>query len=111
LLSSSQLTYWGTDDSNPIRITDGSESNSVNCLAISNDGDKFVSGGEDKVVQVYGYDEGYCYYTGVGHSGNITRCEISPDQEMVVTVGDEGAIFLWAMPQDRFAPEDDGEYA
>lgn len=104
-----KLTYWDANDSNPIRITDGSETSTINCLAISSDGDKFVSAGEEKIVQVWGYDEGFQYYTGVGHSGNITKCEISPDQEMVVTVGDEGAIFLWALPQAKLSPAYDEE--
>lgn len=72
--------------------------------------------------QVWGYDEGYCYFVGIGHSGAITKSFISPDQvrasirvaleclhdtehvlslllqETVVTVGEEGGIFLWALP-------------
>ena len=30
-----------------------------------------------------------------GHSGAITRVKISPDGEKIVTVGAEGAIFIW----------------
>jgi hypothetical protein len=70
---------------------------------------------------VWGYDEGYCYFVGVGHSGAITKSFISPDQvswrltcaffawsltdlpqETVVTVGEEGAIFLWALPHIEY---------
>lgn len=97
-----KLTYWDVTDGNPIRIMDGSETGTLNTLSISEEGDKFVSGGEDKLVQVWGYDEGYCYYTGTGHSGAITASQISPDQETIVTVGDENAIFLWSMPQVNF---------
>jgi hypothetical protein len=49
-------------------------------------------------VKVWGYDEGFCYYVGVGHSGDISQARISPDQNSIVTVGDEGAIFIWSMP-------------
>lgn len=104
-----KLTYWDVVDGNPIRITDGSQTDVINCLAISEDGNQFVSGGGEKVVKVWGYDEGYCYYHGVGHSGAITNCAISPDQQTIVTVGDEGAIFLWAMPQLDFNQEFTGE--
>ena len=34
---------------------------------------------------------------GVGHSGTITRLRISPDKRIVVSVGSEGAIFIWHM--------------
>jgi len=46
-------------------------------------------------LQVYGYDEGFCFFRGVGHSGSITKVAISPDQQFVVSAGSEGAIFLW----------------
>lgn len=100
--SDRKLTYWDVVDGNPIRIIDGSEENTVNCLAITEDGDKFVSAGGDKLVQVWGYDEGYRYYNGYGHSGEIVQCAISPDQNTIVSVGDEGAIFLWGMPDVQF---------
>jgi len=37
------------------------------------EGEHFASGGEDKVVKLWGYDEGLCNYVGVGHSGAITK--------------------------------------
>ena len=40
------------------------------------EGEHFISGGEDKEVKVWGYDEGICSYTGAGHSGSITRVHI-----------------------------------
>ena len=59
-----------------------------------------------KKVKLWGYDEGYCYYVGVGHSGSVVRCKISPDQQTIVSVGDEGAIFLWTMPNVKFTDEE-----
>lgn len=105
-----KLTYWDVCEGNPIRIIDGSNTDMLNTLCISSDGSTFVTGGGDKVVKVWGYDEGYCYYEGHGHSGSITACKLSPDQKTVVTVGDEGAVFIWAMPdiqiEDDLAIED-----
>jgi len=60
-------------------MLDGSDSGEINALAITKEGEHFVSGGEDKQVKVWDYDEGICYYTGVGHSGHITRIAIAPD--------------------------------
>jgi WD40 repeat protein len=93
-----KITFWDAADGNPIRIIDGSRTDMLNCLAISSDGAKFVSGGGEKLVQVYNYDEGKQYFVGHGHSGSIIRTKISPDQQTIVTVGDEGAIFMWRMP-------------
>lgn len=54
-----KLTYWDVVDGNPIRIIDGSQTDALNCLAITEDGEKFVCGGGDKLVKVWLYDEGY----------------------------------------------------
>ena len=54
-------------------MLDGSDSGEINALAITKEGEHFVSGGEDKKIKVWDYDEGISYYSGVGHSGHITR--------------------------------------
>lgn len=93
-----KLTYWDVVDGNPIRVLDGSAIDALNTLAISSDGETFVCGGGDKLVKVWAYDEGFCYYKGIGHSGEITRTQIAPDQQQIVSTGEEGAIFIWKMP-------------
>lgn len=97
--SDRKLTYWDVVKGNPIRIVDGCKAGTINCLDITQNGDAFVSAGQDKIVKLWGYDEGYKYREGIGHSGDIKQCRISPNQETVVTVGDEGAIFLWTIPK------------
>ena len=54
-------------------MLDGSDSGEINALAISKQGEHFVSGGEDKRIKLWDYDEGICYYSGVGHSGSISK--------------------------------------
>jgi len=60
-------------------MLDGSDSAEVNALAITNEGEHFVSGGEDRILRLWGYDEGISDYVRNGHSGGITRIAISPD--------------------------------
>jgi WD40 repeat protein len=105
--SDRKLTYWDVVDGEQIRVLDGSDSHTINCLDVTEDGEAFVSAGADKLVKVWGYDEGFNYCEGVGHSGEVTQCRISPDQGTVVTVGDEGAIFLWTMPQMQLEPAEE----
>jgi WD40 repeat protein len=71
--SDRKVTYWDCYDGQAIRMLDGSDSGEINALAITREGEHFVSGGEDKLVKLWDYDEGISYYTGVGHSGSITR--------------------------------------
>jgi WD40 repeat protein len=104
--SDRKLTYWDVVDGNPIRIVDGSQTDPINCLAITDDGEKFICGGDEKLVMVWGYDEGFCYNVGVGHSGSVMSTAISPDQKTIVTVGDEGAVFLWNMPDIKFGNQE-----
>jgi WD40 repeat protein len=71
----------------------------VNTLDISGSGEFFVSGGGDKLVKLFHYDEGQCQAVGIGHSGTVTKVVVSPDQRNVVSVGDEGAILIWNIPE------------
>ena len=88
-------------------MLDGSETGEINALSITESGEYFVSGGQDKKVKVWDYDEGLCYYKGVGHSGDITKIQVSPDQKTMVSVGTEGAIFMWHMPEKVNEPKGD----
>ena len=40
---------------------------------MGSEGEHFVSGGEDKVLRVWDYDEGISYFKGIGHPGAITK--------------------------------------
>ena len=88
-------------------MLDGSDSGEINALAITESGEHFVSGGEDKKVSLWDYDEGICYYKGIGHSGDISKISVSPDQKTLISVGNEGAIFMWHMPEKVFEAKAD----
>ena len=36
----------------------------------------FLSGGEDKMLNLWKYDEGICYYRGEGHAGHIKKVKL-----------------------------------
>jgi WD40 repeat protein len=117
--SDRKITYWETFDGQAIRMIDGSDEGEVNALAVTKEGEHFISGGEDKEVKLWGYDEGICYYTGTGHSGAITRVLYtyhnqyrllsvqtrSPSYQSELKVFNYntifiGSIFIWKMPSD-----------
>ena len=58
-------------------MLDGSKDGEINALAILAEGEHYVSGGEDKQVKIWDYDEGIQYYKGVGHSGAISKVRIT----------------------------------
>ena len=100
--SNRKVTYWDCFDGQAIRMLDGSDAGEINALAITEAGEHFISGGQDKRVKVWDYDEGIAYYQGIGHSGDITKISVSPDQRTIVSIGTEGAIFMWHMPEKVF---------
>jgi len=98
--SDRKVTYWDCFDGQAIRMLDGSDSGELNALAITDQGEHFISGGEDKIVKLWDYDEGIIYFQGVGHSGGITKIAIAPNQQFFVSTGAEGGIFVWKMPAE-----------
>lgn len=71
--SDRKVCYWDCFDGQAIRMLDGSATGELNALAITAQGEHFLSGGQDKVLRLWDYDEGISYYKGIGHSGAITR--------------------------------------
>ena len=88
-------------------MCDGSEEGGLDALAITENGEFFVSGGEDQTLRLWSYDNGVVMNTGNGHSGSITKIQISPDQQTIVSCGSEGAVFMWQMPEEvlNFVPD------
>ena len=45
-------------------------------IDISPDGMAFVSGGADREVKLWNYDEGHCYFVGRGHSEPVVKVNL-----------------------------------
>merc|ERR1719451_48846 len=90
----------GTLSMDRLSVLEGSEEGELSTLSISKSGSNFVSGGQDRLMKLWDYDEGVCKYVGVGHSGAINSVAIAPDQTFIVSAGSEGAIFIWTIPPD-----------
>eukprot|EP01063_Lacrimia_lanifica_P019901 TRINITY_DN27295_c0_g1_i1.p1 TRINITY_DN27295_c0_g1~~TRINITY_DN27295_c0_g1_i1.p1 ORF type:complete len:642 (+),score=250.55 TRINITY_DN27295_c0_g1_i1:114-2039(+) len=99
--SDKKVTYWDAHECSAIRELEGSKVGEINTLDISPDGRYFITGGADKTLKVWDYDEGCVLQVGLGHSGNITKAKFAPDGETIVSVGDEGGIFLWKIDKDN----------
>lgn len=93
-----KISYWELYDGTLIRELDGSRSGSVNGMDISLDGQYYVTAGDDKIVKVWRYAEGDVTHVGQGHSSPIMRAKICPNNRLIVTVSDDGGIFVWKFP-------------
>lgn len=95
--SDRKITYWDATDCSTIREIEGSKTAEIHSVDISPNGELFVTGGGDRILKLWSYDEGQCLKLGLGHSGGITRAKFSPDGTRLVSVGDEGTIMVWKL--------------
>merc|ERR1712003_515184 len=95
-----KITYWDTFDGQAIRILEGSVEGELAAMSVAASGSHFVSGSQDRLVKLWEYDSGLSTHIGIGHSGTINGVAIAPDQSTIVSVGAEGAIFIWGTPPD-----------
>jgi len=98
--SDRKVGYWDTFDGQAIRVLEGSDEGELSTISISKSGSHYVTGGEERLLKLWDYDEGVCKYIGVGHSGAISSAAISPDQTFIVSTGSEGAILIWTVPPE-----------
>lgn len=97
-----KIAFWDATDGNAIREVEGSRTKEMNTISISADGDVFASGGSDKLVKLWNYDEGLCYFVGTGHSAPVLKVKFSPDQRKLVSVSEEGtracmSVAVWVL--------------
>ena len=97
--SNHKVSYWDAYDGQAIRVVDGSEQEMTSLDIEPKEGEIFVSGSADKLVKLWHYDDGIATGVGYGHSGRISAVKFSPDMRSVVSVGTEGAIFIWEVPE------------
>lgn len=93
-----QLAYWEVYNGKLIREIEVTATGAVNSVSISTDGNNVALGGDDKVLKLLTYKEGKRIRVGLGHSGNIVRCQICPNQKYIISVSADGAIFTWLYP-------------
>ena len=55
----------------------------------------FASGGTDQCVKLWDMRNLKCLQEGLGHSGSLRDMAFSPDDKQLLSVGDDGNIFVW----------------
>jgi len=93
-----KIGYWETFDGSQIRELEGTKSGAINGMDMSPDGNCFVTGGQDKLLKVWKYNDGVCTHVGIGHSGEVNRVKVCPMQNHIVSVSADGAVMRWKFP-------------
>ncbi|KAK3091565.1 hypothetical protein FSP39_020840 [Pinctada imbricata] len=93
-----KLGYWEVLEGKLIRDLEGAKSGSINAIDISRDGNFVVTGGDEKLLKLWSYNEGAVLFIGIGHSAPITKAKICPRGQTIISVGADGAILIWKYP-------------
>ncbi|XP_035253349.1 cilia- and flagella-associated protein 52-like [Anguilla anguilla] len=96
--SDRKIAYWEVLDGTAVRDLEGSLTGSINAMDITQDGDYFITGGDDKLLKVWMYTNGEVTHVGVGHSGSITTARICSAGRCVVSTSQDGAVLRWRFP-------------
>ncbi|XP_049869481.1 cilia- and flagella-associated protein 52 isoform X2 [Pectinophora gossypiella] len=94
-----RVAYWETGSGNLARELEASKVGAINGLHISEDGNLFVTGGNDQMVKLWRYQEGIYTHMGLGHAGAVTCCRFSPDMRHAVSCCAAGSIIVWKVPE------------
>lgn len=94
-----KIGYWEVTDGSALRELEGSKAGAINTLDIASDGKVFVTGGEEKLLKLWTYNEGSVTHVGIGHSDEITKVKICPNRRIIVSAGKDGSILVWKFPE------------
>ncbi|MNF00549.1 WD domain, G-beta repeat [compost metagenome] len=89
--------FWDIRQAEPTSIIEYHQSRTFEptCIALTHDSKYFAVGGTDEHVHFFEVESGKKLAVGKGHSGVINRIQFSPDSKQLVSVGDDGCVFVW----------------
>ena len=73
-----------------------SQGSAVNCMTVTADGKKLISGGADGKVKIWDTDSKKLLDTvDSGHKTGVTAIAVDPKTKVIITAGADGAVKLW----------------
>ncbi len=66
-------------------------------MAVSYDGKRIVTGGDDAVVRTWDYETGDVISEALAHSAPVVAVAFSPNGKFLVSTGEEAAIMAWQL--------------
>ncbi|KAF4322159.1 hypothetical protein JM18_001102 [Phytophthora kernoviae] len=96
-----RISYWDLRIDTPVTVIQKAHEEEATCIAVAHNLDVFATGGNDRLVKLWDYNTSQLIMDGVGHSGNVRGLAFSPDDRQLVSVGDDGCVFVWNVYTDQ----------
>ena len=92
-----RVTSWDLREQNPIGVRDLSPDlgDEAMTIALSHSGLLFATAGTAQLLKLWDFNTLELLAVGKGHSGLICDVKFSPDDRQIVSVGDDGNVFVW----------------
>lgn len=90
-----RISYWDLRIDAPVNVIQKAHEEEATCIAVAHTLEIFATGGNDRLVKLWDFNTGHLIMDGVGHSGNVRSLAFSPDDRQLVSVGDDGCVFVW----------------
>jgi WD40 repeat protein len=92
-----RVTSWDLRDQNPVAVKDLSPNldDEAMSIALSHDGKLFATAGTAMLIKLWDFNTLELLAVGEGHSGLVNDLQFSPDDRQIVSVGDDGNVFVW----------------
>jgi len=92
-----RVTSWDLRDQNPVAVRDLSPAldDEAMSIALSHDGRLFATAGTAKLIKLWDFNTLELLAVAEGHSDLINDLQFSPDDRQIISVGDDGNVFVW----------------
>eukprot|EP00466_Bigelowiella_natans_P001487 jgi/Bigna1/89644/estExt_fgenesh1_pg.C_530022 len=87
------VSLWNLRSAKPLR--QWSHGGEATCVAVAKTAPLIATGGVSRLLMLWDLKTGKCLGKGIGHSATITDVAFSPDDQQVVSVGEDGSILVW----------------
>ncbi|KAL8436887.1 hypothetical protein ACSSS7_001389 [Eimeria intestinalis] len=97
--SDHKVHYFDAIDGSKIREIGTAEEGDINCIVFHPTSSLFCTGGNDRVLRLWGYESGDCVAEARWHA-DVVRCTaFSPDGKLLVSGGNCGVLHFWRVPE------------
>lgn len=90
-----RISFWDLRIETPVHVIQKAHDEEATCIAVAHALAVFATAGGDRLVKLWDYTSGQLIMDGIGHSGSVRSLAFSPDDRQLVSVGEDGSVFVW----------------